>query len=513
MIVEILEQEYWYGACVKYGKKMPIGRESCMELDFTQNPTPNQAMPLLVSTAGRYLWGERGFRVSAGDGRMEISDVTLREGFGNLRGAYLAAMREHFPFCGKMPERELFSGIIYNTWIELLFEQNQEDILSYAEGIVKAGLPSGVLMIDDGWAEYYGNWTFHSGRFPDARGMIEKLHGMGFQVMVWICPFVCGDTPKYREAKKQGLLIREKDGEPAVVRWWNGFSAALDMSAPRTEGWLEKQLEELKSLGVDGFKFDAGDSLYYREDMVTEGNVTPDEQSAAWARFGERYPFNEYRAAAKAGGCALLQRLCDKEHSWGENGIASLIPDMLAQGILGYPFGCPDMVGGGEYLNFLDASEGGLDQELFVRHCEIACLMPALQFSAAPWRILGAEHMRAVRRSLQVRQRYLPYLLEQLEAAAAGGEPVIRYVSYEFPDAGAGQITDQFMLGSDYLVAPVYRKGDVGRSVFVPEGQWIVEEGYGKMGKEPAGLLGRNDFVWFETVPGVPVILRYLGRK
>lgn len=99
-------------------------------------------------------------------------------------------------------------------------------------------------------------------------------------------------------------------------------------------------------MGVDGFKFDAGDSMYYRDDNVTFGRVTPDEQSRLWAEFGEQYPYNEYRASFRAGGYALLQRLCDKDHSWGENGIASLIPDTLLQGITGHAYGCPDMIAG-----------------------------------------------------------------------------------------------------------------------------------------------------------------------
>ncbi len=75
-----------------------------------------------------------------------------------------------------------------------------------------------------------------------------------------------------------------------------------------------------------------------------------------------------------------MQRLCDKEHSWGEGGIASLIPDVLLQGITGHPYSCPDMIGGGEYLNFKEMESLKLDEELFVRHCEIACLIQLCNF-------------------------------------------------------------------------------------------------------------------------------------
>lgn len=514
MNIKFLPGECWYGACVRYGTNMPLCEDSEIVLDFSQNNTPNQSMPLLLSSKGRYLWRDSGFAASFCHGEIEVpGDVVLYDVPGTLRDAYLAAMKAHFPFHGA-PARELFDGIIYNTWIELLFNQNQKDILHYAQGILDSGISApetsslspekaspNVLMIDDGWAESYGDWRFHSGKFPDAAGMLQTLHHMGFSVMVWVCPFVSADTCAYREARDKGLLIRHPDGNPYIVTWWNGCSAVLDLSNPEAVSWLSGQLDALLSLGVDGFKFDAGDSIYYPSDMVTWGQATPDEQSLLWAGFGEKYPLNEYRAAANAGGFSLLQRLCDKEHSWGIRGAASLIPDTLAQGITGYPYSCPDMIGGGEYLNFLDAAKGRLDGELFVRHCEIACLMPAVQFSAAPWRILDSTHFQAIKDSLSFRQKYLPYLLEQLENTAQTGEPVIRYMCYEFPDSGAEKITDQFMLGSRYLAAPVYEKGQHERKVFLPRGQWRYGE---------KTLEGQDDSVFFGSTPGIPILLERL---
>ena len=265
---------------------------------------------------------------------------------------------------------------------------------------------------------------------------------------------------------------------------------------------MEEQLEALRELGVDGFKFDGGDSLYYREDNVTYGNVTPDEQSRLWAEFGEKYPYNEYRVTFRAGGYTLMQRLCDKEHSWGENGVASLVPDMLLQGLTGHPYGCPDMIGGGEYLNFQDVAESGLDEELFVRHCEIACLMPAMQFSAAPFRVLGDESFSCIKQSIEVRRQYLPYLMEQLENTKESGEPVVRYMEYEFPGEGLETVVDQFMLGSRYLVAPVYEKGVQGREVYLPKGTWSRD------GKE---MISQGGKIYCESQPGVPVIFEKIG--
>ena len=299
----ILENEYWYGTCVKYGLKMPFDAESECVLDFRSNETPNQAMPFLVSSKGRFLWRKSGFQITFQKGEMEFpDDVVLKAGFGNLKSAYLSAMKEYFPFHQITPSKALFNKVIYNTWIEFTFYQNQKDILEYAKSILNSGMPAGVLMIDDGWAEYYGDWKFHSGKFPDAKEMIDSLHEIGFEVMVWMCPYITPDTVAYREAVKRDILIKRLDGEAYIAKWWNGYSAVLDMSNPMAQDWLSEQLHELQEIGVNGFKFDGGDSLYYREDNVTYEKLSPDEHSNLWARYGEQFEFNEFRVSFGAGG-------------------------------------------------------------------------------------------------------------------------------------------------------------------------------------------------------------------
>lgn len=290
--------------------------------------------------------------------------------------------------------------------------------------------------------------------------------------MLWVCPFISADSIKYREAVREDLLVKTPEGKPFITEWWNGFSSVLDMTNPRAVAWLKSQLDDLQEMGIDGFKFDAGDSIYYREDNINYENTNPDLQSQAWAKFGQSYAYNEYRVTFKAGGYNLLQRLCDKQHAWGEDGIASLIPDTLLQGITGHPYCSPDMIGGGEYLNFQSQSSQ-LDQELFVRHAEIASLLPAMQFSAAPYRVLDEEHFGAIKDSIANRGKYLSYLMQLIKEVPITGEPVIRYLAYEFSDEPVEKITDQFMLGNRYLVAPIYEKSRNKRSVYLPKGIWL----------------------------------------
>lgn len=222
---------------------------------------------------------------------------------------------------------------------------------------------------------------------------------------------------------------------------------------------------------MDGFKFDGGDVRDYRDDDVTLAPARPVDMCEAWARIGTRYAFNEFRACWRMGGQPLGQRLQDKPPRWDKEGLASLIPEMLAQGMIGHPFTCPDMIGGGEIQAM---RRGQVDQEFFARYAQIAALSPMMQFSVSPSRVLDAEHLSAVQVALAVREQLLPTILELVRSAATTGEPVVRPLSYH---GGADDVTDQFFLGPDIIVAPVVEREATSRTVLLPEGRWKADDG------------------------------------
>ncbi|MCG8514154.1 MAG: hypothetical protein MI740_08435, partial [Halanaerobiales bacterium] len=102
----------------------------------------------------------------------------------------------------------------YNTWIELMYDQNQEDILKYAHDIIDNGFPPGVLMIDDNWQEDYGKWDFYPSRFSNPKAMMDELHNLGFKVMMWVCPFVSPDCDVYRDLASKGAFLINADKVP-----------------------------------------------------------------------------------------------------------------------------------------------------------------------------------------------------------------------------------------------------------------------------------------------------------
>ncbi|MGB3778300.1 MAG: glycoside hydrolase family 31 protein [Tunicatimonas sp.] len=486
----LLENERWWGGMVSHGMQMPFGTEH-YAVDQWGDNNANQAQPLFVSNRGRYLWCDEPLAVTFDAGMLRAAahrgKIVHGQSGTTLREAYLAASQRFFPPSGDIPDSLLFTRPQFNTWIELQYDQNEAAILSYAQSIVDRGFAPGVLMIDDTWQANYGTWQFAPERFTDPAGMMEKLHALGFKVMLWICPFVSADSPNYRKLSEQGVLMFEDSTHawPAMVRWWNGVSAVLDLSHPEGRAWYTAQMQQLMNeYGVDGFKLDAGDAHFYQGLSGHQEGLLANDHSTLHAQVGLAFPMNEYRACWKMGGQALAQRLRDKLHRWED--LRSLIPDMLAQGLMGYPYGCPDMIGGGDVVSF--ENDEVLDEELIVRSTQVHALMPMMQFSVAPWRVLSAEHLAICQEMAQLHQRMGAEIMQLAQSSALTGEPIVRAMEYVFPEQDYEAIKDQFMVGDDILVAPVVQPESRSRVVHFPAGTWKGDDGKEYVGPTQVAL-------------------------
>ena len=475
--VKLLENEYWWGINSLLGKNMPFSANTVLRGSILQNTWSDKAVPFLISNKGRYIYCKGGFDYSLKAGVFYISSqnaqpIVCTAGF-NLSDAYNVVINRYYPPKGS-PPKAFFSSPQYNTWIELLYNQNQTDILNYAKSIKKSGMPAGVLMIDDGWMNDYGSWNFKYNAFSDPKQMSDELHELGFKLMLWVCPYISPDSSEYRLLYKNGGLIRTRKNEAKLVSWWNGYSAVLDMTNPVDVSWFDAQLKLLMNeYGIDGFKFDAGDVNAYSYDDVTYSPVTPNEHCRLYSEFASHYSYNEIRACYECVGYPIIQRIGDKPHDW-KNGLQQLIPCGLAQSMLGYAYSCPDMVGGGA-IGYVDKDK--LDFELTVRYAQCSALFPMMQFSLSVWRLLPQKYAQMCIDAVSLRQRFLEDILQAVNFATKLGEPIIRPMEYNFPNDGLAQITDQFMLGKTLLVAPVLEKGAVERSVWFPQGIWIDEYG------------------------------------
>ena len=507
---KMLDGEYWWGGSCNDGKEEPYGKTTELARNFCKSVS-NQTMPMYLSNFGRCIWSEEPFACTISNGifHIEGEGVTL-ETFGKtLKDAYLGAMKAHFPPQGKALETEFFRVPQYNTWMQFTYNQTQEGVLQYARDILANGFKPGILMIDEGWQNRYGDWTFDKLKFPDPKKMTDELHAMGFRVMLWVVPFVSPDGLWFVRHSaphfcKEEHFMRTEDGKIALVKWWNGFSAILDFTKECDRKLMDDQLHALmENYGIDGFKFDGGHLDDYGVDNPingkANGDFTPAERNIAWNDFGTKYRFHEFKDTFKGGGKRSIQRLRDKRHAWEGDGLNTLIPNAIAQGLLGHPFICPDMVGGGEWL---DRALGvSVDQELFVRMAQCSALFPMMQFSWAPWEAVDKEHLAKIKAAHDLHNAFSEKILSLVAQAHKTGEPILRALEYNYPNQGYAEVKDAFMLGEDILVTPIIQKGQTERKIPLPGGKWRGFDGKEYEGGKTITLcVSLSDLPYFERM-------------
>lgn len=475
--IGILPGEYWYGGAVNDGYLFPLSENDEYELNVDGNDTYCQINPVYLSSKGRYLWFEGG-KVKFGGGKitLETPGYELCEAGTCLKDAALAAAKKHYPPDGTLPEGAAFAGPQFCTWMALGVNQNEEGILRYAEKILSMGIRPGVLILDDGWQRDYGDWRFAEERFQNPGKMMSRLKAMGFKVMLWLVPYISPAAPAYHDLKAHGALITDENGEIFMAHWWKGESAVLDLTVPYAAGWLKVEMRRMREeFGADGFKLDGGDAMY-----LPQNYPYANLQDKLWI---DSFPgLKEGRACYQLGGKGIIQRLADKAHIWGvetasfENGetylkygLSSVMPQMLTQGITGYLYGCPDMVGGGL---FADVEGRKLNAELVARSCAISALMPMMQFSLDVWDLKEHSAGKLCKKFVAEREKFTDYIMELARHASRTGEPIVRYMEYMYPHAGFEKITDQMMLGEKYMIAAVTQPGQKEREVVFPEGRW-----------------------------------------
>jgi alpha-glucosidase len=182
----------------------------------------------------------------------------------------------------------------------------------------------------------------------------------------------------------------------------------------------------------------------------------------------EKRPFVLTRA-----GFAGVQRYSavwtgDNYASWEH--LALTIPMLTNMSVSGVPFVGAD-VGG-----FNDMPSG----ELYARWLQAAALTPFFRSHSVgwvgnkePWEF-GEEFTKINRSTVELRYQFLPYLYTLFREHERTGAPVMRPLWYEYPnDKLTYLVNDQFMLGSDVLVAPVVKEGMRTRGIYLPAGaEW-----------------------------------------
>jgi len=500
----LLPGERWWGGGGGDGQNQPYGDAPSARIDL--HTCGDCSAPLLVSSAGRVIWSERPFAYMFGKGTLliESADEALepKKVGTTLREAYLHAAKAHFHFEGKLPPEVFFSLPQWNNWIEIfLCGMNQKGTDDYTAELAASGFPCGIYMVDGGWLSHQGSYEFHTPDFPDPKGMIGRIRAQGWVPLIWTANFVSPDSREYKRLRWHEahtcldvLTHRRGHGhEAAIVTWWSGKSCVYDLMRKEGYDYYVKTLRDFcAKYGLAGFKFDAGDAKGLSEECDFGPGLEAVDYVNRYAHLAAtEFPYHEIRVGWKNGGEPNVLRLKDRAHAWqwrsdDEYGQLTIVPQMIAAGLLGAPYAVADMVGGGLEVSFLNTK---ISETVFVRSAQLQAMMPMMQFSAAPWRRLSKRGVELCRAAAERHVAMAPYILACARATAKTGEPIVRAMEYEFPNQGFARPMQQYMLGPDYLVAPVLNdEGDV--TVELPAGDWTDDLGETHTGPKKLELKG-----------------------
>jgi len=259
----------------------------------------------------------------------------------------------------------------------------------------------------------------------------------------------------------------------------------IDFTNPEAVSWWQDYVARLFDDGVAAFKLDRSEEFVpdardaYAHDgrsMAEVQNEYPVLYAKAVREVAQKHR-EDFVIMPRAGYSGSQQYanafwVGDTRATW--LGFRNTLIGGLRSAIMGYPFWGSDT--GGYW---------GADttHELFARWLGLSAFSPVMEIGPlndrAPWNMpdgtsYNAEAIATWRTYAKLHEHLKPYALRFAKEAHNTGHPLMRPLFFEYPDdERAWTIWNEYLYGTDYLVAPVVEPGARSREVYLPEGRWI----------------------------------------
>jgi alpha-D-xyloside xylohydrolase len=410
-----------------------------------------------------------------------------------------AAVRAYAEVTGRPPMLpEWASGF----WQCKLRYKTQDELLAVAREYKRRGLPISVIVIDYFHWTQQGDWKFDPDEWPDPAAMVAELDQLGIKVMVSVWPTVNPASENYAEMSELGYLVANERGLGLQLAIWDRGSvprvpmAFYDATNPRARDYIwSKVRDNYLKYGIKTWWLDA-----------CEPELVPDQSDnlryhlGPGLEVGNAYPMLHARGFYEnmlAEGEQEVVLLCRSAWAGSQRygalvwsgDIDSTFEDLRRQipaglniGLSGIPWWTTD-IGGFKDGDITTPSF----RELIVRWFQFGVFCPVFRLhgNRLPGTMIGSEQTGAanevwsfgeteyeiIRHLLFLRERLRPYVMEQMTVAHSTGLPPMRPLFLDFPaDPACWDIQDQFLFGSDILVAPVVTEGAREREVYLPAG-------------------------------------------
>ena len=513
-VLTIAPGERIYGCGESFGALNKVGQKVQIMVTDPQGPETDgqyKPVPFYFSNRGYGIFMHTSAPVTADFGASYIGAQRLfmadeQIDFFVFFGSPKEILNEYTNITGKSPMLPLWT---FGTWMSRITYFSQEEGLEIAKQLRQNKIPSDVIHFDTGWfgVDWQCDYEFAKDRFKDPKGMLDQLKRDGFHTCLWQLPYFTPKNRFFRELVDGGMAVKNAAGSLPYE------DAVLDLSNPKTVKWYQDKIANLIKLGVGAIKCDFGeaapyDGFYYSgRGGLYEHNLYPVRYNKAlfeavkansgegviWARSAwagsQRYPLHWGGDAATT-----------------NTGMLGDLRGGLSFGLSGFSFWSHDMGG------FVTASP----EDIYRRWLPFGFLSSHTRAHGAPptepW-LISESFTKAFRQAAEMKYKLMPYVYAQAKDCSERGLPMVRALLVEFPeDPGAWLVEDEYMFGSQILVAPLLESGN-SRTCYLPKGKWIdyqtgkvYEGGYQtiKVGEIPCVILVRDG----SLIPHVPLAQR-----
>ncbi len=365
--------------------------------------------------------------------------------------------------------------------------RTQSETLGVIDTLKRADYPVDGIVLDLYWygkEQDMGRLEWEPEQWENPQMMLKQLKDKGVNLVAISQPYVLRNgkaIDNYNMLREKEMFVKDTAGNMQEVKIWVGEGGMFDVSNPDTRMWLRNRYKQLTDMGITGWWGDLGEpEVHPLTGMHANGLSTAlyhnqygnDWSEIIYELFNEEYP-NTRLMTMMRGGTIGLQRYSvfpwstDVSRSWG--GLEPQIRIMINSGLSGMGYMGHD-VGG-----FAVDPANAYMPELYVRWLQLGLFSPVLrthaQQFAEPYKY--PEQASIIEPIIKERYRWLPYNYTLAWENATKGYPLVRPLNFTEAGVNYDHISDEFLWGSEVLVAPVMTEGVTSRSITFPAGQWV----------------------------------------
>ena len=351
------------------------------------------------------------------------------------------------------------------------------------------------------------NWVSNPNDHPGWDDFVTALEGMGSRTLCYVNPMFVEvpdeAKPVARNLFEEGIagdyFVHDQNGDVLLLPVTAFDVALLDLTNPEAWNWMKDILKQevmeqgrcsgwmvdfAEALPFDGVLASGQSAASYHNQYPVDWMRLNREAVEEAGRLGDIMLFNR-SGHTRTPAYSLLLWQGDQLTTWDQyDGLVSALHGLINGGLSGIALNHSDIGG------YTSLSQWGLgysrEAEQLKRWAEMSAFTSAFRTHEGNQPAENAqvysdeESMLHFARMSKVYKALAFYRETLFEEAATKGWPVVRHLMLHYPDdAGSHATDDEFLLGSEILVAPIKNKCHTwpycpyDKKTYFPPGEWV----------------------------------------